>query len=136
MATFADSEELYAVQGGFFEHITTDALLGPKFIASKTSFLVRYRDPVAFLLVDCTGETPVVTYPVDGDTPAEITLDMDADAGHKFWLGQLNLTGAIARRKVAIGGSMKDAMKLLPAMKPAFPKYKVYCEGAGHGDKV
>lgn len=136
MSTFNDSDELYEIQGGFFEHITSDPKLGPKFMNSNTSFLVRYKNPDGNILIDCTGSEPEVTYPVDADSQAQITLDMDADAGHQFWLGKLNLTGAIARRKVQIGGSMKDAMKLLPAMKPAFPKYRAYCESNGHADKI
>ena len=136
MGMFRDAEELYAVQGGFFDLITVDSSLGPKFAASDTSFLVKYTDPEAFILVDCTGDDNRVIYPASPDTDAEITLTMEADAGHRFWLGDLNLTGAIARRKVTIHGSMKDALRLLPAMKPAFPKYRTYCIENGHADKT
>jgi putative sterol carrier protein len=61
---------------------------------------------------------------------------MGADEGHKFWLGKLNLTSAMARRKVSISGSMTKALKLMPAMRPAYPKYKAFLEANGHADKV
>jgi hypothetical protein len=37
---------------------------------------------------------------------------------------------------VAISGSMAKALKLLPAMKPAFPRYKEFLRERGHADKI
>ena len=136
MPTFKDSAELYAVQGAFLDAVTKDPDLRAKFVGANTSFLVNYTDPDARILVDCTQDPPVVTTDVPADTKAEIALRMGADEGHKFWLGQLNMTAAMARRKVSITGSMGKAMKLLPAMKPAFPRYKAYLQANGFADKL
>jgi len=136
MTMFKDTAELYAVQGRFLDELTKSADLGPKFAQANTSFLVDYSDPAARILVDCTQNPPVVTCDPPADAAAEIGLHMSADEGHKFWLGKLNLTAAMARRKVSISGSMAKALKLLPAMRPAFPRYKAYLEANGHADKV
>jgi hypothetical protein len=136
MPTFKDTEELYAVQGVFLDEVTKDPDLKAKFVNANTSFLVHYTEPEALILVDCTQDPPVVTTGVPADTKAEIGLRMGADEGHKFWLGQLNMTAAMARRKVSISGSMPKAMKLLPAMKPAFPRYKAFLQANGYGDKL
>jgi SCP-2 sterol transfer family len=136
MSTFKDTAEVYAVQGAFLDAVTKDPQLRAKFVGANTSFLVNYTDPEARILVDCTQDPPVVTTGVPADTQAEIGLRMGADEGHKFWLGQLNMTAAMARRKVAISGSMTKAMKLLPAMKPAFPRYKAFLEANGFADKL
>jgi hypothetical protein len=136
MPTFKDSAELYAVQGAFLDAVTKEPDLRAKFVGANTSFLVNYTDPEARILVDCTQDPPVVTTGVPADTKAEIGLRMGADEGHKFWLGQLNMTAAMARRKVSITGSMGNAMKLLPAMKPAFPRYKAYLQANGFADKL
>ena len=136
MTTFKDTAEVYAIQGGFLDWITKDAVLGPKFVGSNTSFLVSYSDPPARILVDCTQDPPVVTCDPPPDVTAEIGLSMGADEGHKFWQGKLNLTSAMARRKVSITGSMPKALKLLPAMRPAFGRYKAFLQDNGHEDKV
>ena len=136
MRTFKDSAEVYAVQGAFLDAVTKDPELRPRFVGANTSFLVNYTDPDARILVDCTQDPPKVTTDVPPDTTAEIGLRMGADEGHKFWLGQLNMTAAMARRKVAISGSMPKAMKLLPAMKPAFPRYKAFLQAHGYEDKL
>jgi len=136
MTTFKDTAELYAIQGGFLDWITKDPALRPKFVGSNTSFLVSYSDPSARILVDCTQDPPVVTCDPPTDVTAEIGLSMGADEGHRFWQGKLNLTSAMARRKVSITGSMPKALKLLPAMRPAFGRYKVFLRDNGHEDKV
>jgi hypothetical protein len=136
MTTFKDTDEVYAVQGVFLDEITKTADLGPKFVASHTSFLVDYSDPSARILVDCTVDPPVVTCNPPADVTAEIGLHMAADEGHKFWLGKMNMTAAMARRKVSITGSMPKALKLLPAMRPAFSRYKTFLETNGYADKV
>lgn len=136
MTTFKDSAELYEVQGGFLAWITKQDGLQDKFVQANTSFLVDYREPAARILVDCTQDPPVVTLDPPPDVQAEISLHMGADEGHRFWLGKLNLTAAMARRKVSITGSMPKALKLLPAMRPAFARYKAFLEEQGHADKV
>src|SRR2546423_6555073 len=100
MATFKDTHEVYAVQGGFLDWITKDEILRPKFVKANTSFMVNYSDPEARILVDCTQDPPVVVCDPPADTAAEIDLKMGADEGHAFWQGKLNLTAAMARRKV------------------------------------
>ena len=136
MTTFKDTAEVYAVQGAFLDELTKSADLGPKFAQAHTSFLVDYSDPSARILVDCTQDPPLVTCDPPDGAEAEIGLHMSADEGHKFWLGKLNLTAAMARRKVSISGSMGKALKLLPAMRPAFARYKGFLIENGHADKV
>jgi hypothetical protein len=136
MTTFKDTDEVYAIQGAFLDWITKDDALRPRFVSANTSFMVNYRDPDARILVDCTQDPPVVTCNPPAGSTAEIDLNMGADEGHQFWQGKLNLTAAMARRRVAISGSMPKALKLLPAMKPAFPRYKEFLRDNGHADKV
>lgn len=134
MATFASEQEVYDVIGGFLEEITKDPELRPKFVASETSFHVIYDDPSAEMVVDCTVDPPVVKTGTGAE--AEIELRMTADDGHQFWLGKLNMTIALAKGRVKVKGPISKILKLLPAMRPAFPKYRVYLESHGFADKV
>ena len=131
MATFANAQQVYDTIGLFLDQITKDPELGPKFVAADTSFLVQYTDPQCSMLVDATIDPPVVTMNPDPATETEITLEMAADDGHQFWLGNLNMALALAKSKVKVNGPISKIMKLLPAMRPAFPKYKAFLDERG-----
>ena len=130
MATFANAQQVYDTIGAFLEQITKDEDLRPKFIAADTSFHVVYSDPDCDMLVDCTIDPPVVTM-APGEVKSEIELAMAADDGHQFWLGNLNMALALAKNKVKVKGPISKIMKLLPAMRPAFPKYKAFIAERG-----
>lgn len=136
MATFQTAEELYDALGGFLDHITKEPDMRPKFTAADTSFLVTYTDPASRILVDCTTDPPTVVCDPPEETRAEISLGMSADDGHRFWLGKLNMTLALARKQVKVAGPMSKMLKLLPAMRPAFPRYQAYLESHGYGGKI
>jgi putative sterol carrier protein len=136
MTTFADSEELYKIFGAFLAEVVNEPDMRPKFVNSDTSFLVTYTDPSARILVDCTVDPPVVTNDPPEDVDTEIRLTMSADDGHKFWCGKLNMTIALAKKQVSVSGPMSKMMKLLPAMRPAFPKYTAYLEQHGYAEKA
>ena len=131
MATFANAQQVYDTIGLFLDQITKDEELRPKFVAADTSFLVKYTDPECTMLVDATIDPPVVTMNPDPATETEITLEMAADDGHQFWLGNLNMALALAKSKVKVSGPISKIMKLLPAMRPAFPKYKAFLDERG-----
>ena len=131
MATFANAQQVYDTIGAFLEQLTKDPDIGPKFVAADTSFLVKYTDPECTMLMDATIDPPVMTMNPDPATPTEITLEMAADDGHSFWMGEMNMALALAKGKVKVAGPMSKIMKLLPAMRPAFPKYKVFLEERG-----
>ena len=50
----------------------------------------------------------------------EVTMKMKADTAHRFWLGRVNVTMAIARRDQA-PGPVSKILKLVPLTKPVFP---------------
>jgi putative sterol carrier protein len=131
MATFANAQQVYDTIGLFLDQITKDPELGPKFVAADTSFLVQYSDPECSMLVDATVDPPVVTMNPDPARETEISLAMAADDGHDFWLGNLNMALALAKGKVKVTGPISKIMKLLPAMRPAFPKYKAFLDERG-----
>lgn len=137
MAEFASSEELYEVMTPFYESLTTDPEIGPKFSKANTSFRTTYTEPKAVFLLDCTQSPPVLTTADEaeaGDPACDLT--MSADDGHRFWLGKLNLPVALAKRKVKIGGGVTSVLGLVPAMTPAYAKYRAHLEGIGRSTTV
>lgn len=132
MPTFTSSEDMYAVFTPFMQSLTTDPVVGPKFAAAKTSFKVNHTGPDGIFLLDATVDPPVLYV---GDEAAfreaEVDLTMSADDGHKFWLGELNLPMALARRKVQVSGGVTRLMGLVPALQPAYALYRAHLTAVG-----
>jgi putative sterol carrier protein len=71
-----------------------------------------------------------------GDTllEPEVTMWMHADIAHRFWLGQVSPTIALARGQMKAKGPVAKILKLVPVVKPAFPRYVQMIEEAGRDD--
>jgi len=94
---------------------------------------LHYTDPDATILIDFPGQS--VSFGSDAASGSPIVeLRMSADDGHKFWLGKLNMTLAMAQRKVKMEGSAAKALKLLPLTKPMFASYETLLRDAGRDD--
>lgn len=137
MTVFSSAEEAEQVYLGFFSHITADPELRPKFVESGASFRANYTEPDSAVSVDARVDPPEVKV---GDearaVDVDVSLFMTADDGHKFWMGDLNIPMAMARRKVKIEGSVGTLLKMLPAMQPAFKMYPAYLTEQGMADKL
>jgi putative sterol carrier protein len=136
MATFQSSEEVYDVLGTFLDEITKAPDLKAKFVNANTSFLVTQTDPESRILVDCTVDPPRVINDPGPDDDGEIHMFMSSDDAHKFWQGKLNATIALAKKQIKVQGPLSKLMKLLPAMQPAFGRYRTFLEERGHADKL
>lgn len=132
MSIFSSSEDMYAVFTPFMQSLTTDPVVGPKFAAAKTSFRVNHTDPDGVFLLDATVDPPHLYVGEEAEgREAEVDLTMSADDGHKFWLGELNLPMALARRKVKVAGGVTKLMGLVPALQPAFSLYREHLVSVG-----
>lgn len=133
MSTFKSADEVYNYIGKMFETAVTD----PTFIeATKDSELVirlTQTDPAAVILIDFPGQKVTCGDAALG-APATVDLRMSSDDSHKFWLGKLNFTLALAQRKVKMEGSRTKALKLLPLTKPLFATYEELLRAAGRQD--
>jgi putative sterol carrier protein len=130
---FTTSEQLYDVFTGFMKDMAADPVLGPKFVKSKTAFRINYTDPDASILVDCTHD-PIQITEGASDSKPDVELTMKADNGHLFWMGKLKITTAITKRKVKVNGPVTKMMNLLPALDPAFARYRSYLAEKGYDD--
>jgi hypothetical protein len=61
---------------------------------------------------------------------------MEADTAHRFWLGRVNVTEALARGQIKANGPVAKILKLVPLTKPAYPRYKAQLEAQGREDLV
>jgi putative sterol carrier protein len=134
MAYFKDDREVYEYIGKLFEDLADDEELSPKFRKANTIVQYQYRNPESQITVrmiegeegdvDC-GETTM---------EPEVVMTMDADTAHKFWLGKVNVTVALARGQMKAKGPVAKILKLVPLVKPVFPRYRKMLEDAGRED--
>ena len=134
MAYFKDADEVYAYIGKLFQDLADDEELAPQFQKANTVVQYRYRNPestVTVRLVD--GEDGRVDC---GETALEpeVVMSMDADTAHRFWLGKVNVTVALARGQMKAKGPVAKILKLVPLTKPVFPRYRRMLEDAGRDD--
>ena len=66
----------------------------------------------------------------------EVVMTMEADTAHKFWLGKVNVTVALARGQMKAKGPVAKILKLVPLVKPVFPRYRAMLEEKGRTDLV
>ncbi len=130
MATFNSTEQLYQVLGGFFKLLSDDPNVGPKLKDSKLKLRFFYREPDGAIFVDFGGDTTRIE-PGNTTDLADVEMSMKADTAHKFWLGNVMLPIALARREITAKGPIPKILKLLPIIKPAYALYPEYIKTTG-----
>lgn len=136
MAYFNDAQEVYDTIGKLFVDLAEDEELAPKFRKANAIVQYDYREPESKITVRLQeGEPGDVDF---GETEMEsdVVMSMDADTAHRFWLGQVNVTVALARGQIKAKGPVAKILKLVPLTKPMFPRYKAQLEAAGREDLV
>ena len=131
MAYFKDADEVYAYIGKLFEQLAEDDELSPKFQKANTIVQYQYRDPESQITVKLMeGEDGQVDCgPTDMEP--EVVMTMDADTAHRFWLGKVNVTVALARGQMKAKGPVAKILKLVPLTKPIFPRYRALLRRTG-----
>jgi pyruvate/2-oxoglutarate/acetoin dehydrogenase E1 component/TPP-dependent pyruvate/acetoin dehydrogenase alpha subunit len=135
MPTFRDTDHLYEVLDALFRRLSEHEEAADGLLSGGFVLRFRYTDPVGQATIDLRD--PPVTW-VFGETELAPDLEMSqsADTAHKFWLGRLNIPRAIATRQVVSRGPVAKALKLLPAVKPAYAMYPQVLRDLGYGDLV
>ena len=134
MAEFKDAQDVYDTIGKLFVDIANDEELAPKFRKANTIVRYEYSDPESAITVRLQEDQPGDVDFGDSDMEPEVTMSMAADTGHRFWLGGVNVTVALARGEIKASGPVAKILKLVPLAKPVFPRYKAQLEAQGRTD--
>jgi putative sterol carrier protein len=136
VAYFKDDQEVYQYIGKLFEDLLVDDVLAPQFKKANTIVQYQYRNPDSQITVKMIdGEDGQVDLGPT-DMQPEVVMSMEADTAHRFWLGKVNVTVALARGQMKAKGPVAKILKLVPLVKPVFPRYKAELEQAGRGDLI
>ena len=134
MPYFKDADEVYSFIGKLFEDLAEDEELAPKFQKANTIVQYQYRNPESVITVKIKeGEDGQVDLGPTEMEP-EVVMSMEADTAHRFWLGKVNVTVALARGQMKAKGPVAKILKLVPLTKPIFPRYRKMLEEAGRKD--
>ena len=134
MALFTDAQEVYDTLGRLFVDIASDEELAPKFRKANTIVRYDYSEPDSVITVRLQEGQPGDVDFGESDMEPEVTMTMAADTAHRFWLGQVNVTVALARGQIKAKGPVAKILKLVPLAKPVFPRYKAQLEEQGRSD--
>ena len=134
MPYFKDADEVYEFIGQLFADLADDDELGPKFRKANTIVQYQYREPESQITVKLIeGEDGQVDCGSTNMEP-EVIMSMDADTAHRFWLGKVNVTVALARGQMKAKGPVAKILKLVPLTEPVFPRYRAMLEESGRQD--
>jgi putative sterol carrier protein len=136
VAYFKDAQEVYDTIGKLFVDIVEDEELAPKFRRANTIVRYEYSDPESVITVRVQEGQPGNVDFGESDMEPEVTMSMEADTAHRFWLGNVNVTVALARGQIKAKGPVAKILKLVPLTKPIFPRYKAELEAQGRQDLI
>jgi hypothetical protein len=136
VAYFKDAQEVYDVIGKLFQDLAADDELAAKFRKANTIVAYEYREPDSRITVRLQEGEPGDVDFGESEMEPEVTMSMEADTGHLFWLGKVNVTVALARGQIKASGPVAKILKLVPLTKPVFPRYKAQLEAMGREDLI
>ncbi len=136
MALFKDDQEVYDTIGKLFQDLAEDEELAPKFRKANTIVQYQYRDPEATITLRLKEDEPGDVDLGPTEMEPDVEMSMEADTAHRFFLGKVNVTTALARGQIKAKGPVAKILKLVPLTKPIFPRYKAQLEAQGREDLV
>jgi putative sterol carrier protein len=133
---FKDAQAVYDTIGKLFAELAEDQELVDKFRRANTILQYDYSEPDSKITLRLQEDRPAEVVFGETKMEPEVVMSMEADTAHRFWLGKVNVTVALARGEIKAQGPVAKILKLVPLTKPVFPRYKAQLEADGHEDLV
>ena len=134
MAYFNDAQDVYDTLGKLFVDLADDDELGPRFRKADTIVRYEFTNPDSQITVRLQPDQPGDVDFGESEMEPDVVMSMEADTAHRFWLGQVNVTVAMARGQIKAKGPVAKILKLVPMTKPVFPRYKKQLTEQGRSD--
>jgi putative sterol carrier protein len=131
---FKDAQDVYDTMGKLFVDLSHDEELGPKFRQANTIVQYDYREPESRITCRLQPDQPGDVDFGETEMEPDVIMSMEADTAHRFWLGRVNVTVALARGEIKASGPVAKILKLVPLTKPVFPRYKAQLTEQGRDD--
>ena len=122
MSIFETAEELYTCIGGLFERMKSQAQVQQELTSLKLTVRFTYTEPEASITLVAHKGEGVIHYGECDEKP-DVELAMTGDIAHHFWMGEINVMGAITKRQIVPAGSLSKIMALTPLIKAGIQIY-------------
>jgi hypothetical protein len=133
VSAFADADDVYAHIGRVLEQIAADPQLETLFRLADTCVRYELHNPDAQITVGSRGGAPVRVDCGPSQQEAEVVITMDVDVAHRYLLGELDMTVALARGQILAEGPVNKMLAVLPAVEPLLPRYRALVSPANGG---
>jgi len=120
---FQDAEELYRYIGRLLADLSEHPELGPRFRQANTIVQYRTTNPDAVVTVKLRADEEGQVDCGDTTLDPEVTLSLEADLAHRFWLGLVSPTKELARGRMKARGPIAKILRLVPLARPGFELY-------------
>ena len=122
MPVFETAEELYGCIGGLFERLKSQAQVQRELASLKLTVRFAYTKPEASITLVAHDGEGIIHYGECNEKP-DVELAMTGDIAHHFWMGEVNVMGAITKRQIVPTGSLSKIMALTPLIKAGIRIY-------------
>jgi len=134
MGIYRSQEELERILTRLWERIFADPEIVSAVANAELVAKFRYTDFPSALFIDLKQDPPAFFWNPGPDARFDVEMILSSETSHAFWMETLNVPLAIARRKIIPKGSVQKALKLIPALKPAFAIYPQILRAEGRQD--
>jgi 2-oxoisovalerate dehydrogenase E1 component len=136
MPPYRSQEELEEILSELWQRIFDDPEIVGAVAGTPLVAKFRYTDFPTALVIDIASQPPAFHWNPDPEPNVDVEMILSSETAHRFWMEDLNIPLAIAGRKIIPKGSVQKALKMIPALKPAFALYPGVLKDAGRPDLV
>jgi len=130
MPVFKDTEFMYEVLGKLFTKLLENETVNKKFYDENINVQFVINDPDGEIWLLHGTDKPELALGAT-DAEGDVIMWLAGDDCHNFWLQNLKLPVALAKRKIKAKGPMAKILGMLPLLKPAYEAYPAICEEYG-----
>ena len=122
MPIFETADQLYTCFGGLLERMESQVEIQRGLESVDLTIRFTFTDPAATmsLILNCGDQS---IYYGECKSRPDLELAMTGDVAHRFWMGEINVMAAIAKRQIVFSGSFSKMLNLAPLIKGAIKIY-------------
>jgi len=119
-----DVEKIEALFKAFFADVFSREHLQEGFAKLDKTIGINYRDPEIKFAIECRKDGARFIPNKDGEISPDVTITMDWETAHKFWMDDLDLLSALLSRTIILTGDFAALYNLRPLFKETSAIYQ------------
>ncbi len=124
MALTSNPEIIQKLFQDFFDAVFANDNLNKGFRGLDKVIEIVYMKPEMSFVLECRTDEARFLPGVDGTFKPDVTIIMDWETAHKFWMGDLDTISALFNQRIRIKGDAAALLDLKPLFKETSTIYK------------